>query len=160
MEHAGHDSNFSSLFTKAYVAAMMQKYPIRSTAMVWSYFVAYTKRVGFIFRSQNMRRPTTKGYDLYFGTKIPFAEGGTYGPPSLTFFCFELFDWFVSSLSAICFPFKENYWESPICSSDWNISQKQLFCRMWKLARDPKVGPLDCNRSALHTEHNFIFCPL
>ena len=28
---------------------------------------------------------------------------------------------------------------------------------MWKLARDLNVGPLDCVRYALHTEHNFIF---
>ena len=31
---------------------------------------------------------------------------------------------------------------------------------MWKLPRDLKVGPLDCARSALHTEPNFIFGPL
>ena len=29
------------------------------------------KRVRFIFRSQNRGRPTTKGYDLYFGAKNP-----------------------------------------------------------------------------------------
>ena len=31
---------------------------------------------------------------------------------------------------------------------------------MWKLARDLKVGPLDCIWSALHTELNFVFVPL
>ena len=49
--------------------------------------------------------------------------GGRYVWPSLAnFFFFALaflIDLF-SSLSAICFPFKENYWESPICCSDWN----------------------------------------
>ena len=50
--------------------------------------------------------------------------------------------------------------------------EKQLnFCRGFKVnsktaltrfekARDLKVGPLDCARSALHTEPNFIFGPL
>ena len=28
---------------------------------------------------------------------------------------------------------------------------------MWRLARDLKVEPLDCARSALYTEPNFIF---
>ena len=54
--------------------------------------------------------------------------GGTYAHPPLTFFCLELFDWFFSSLSAIFLAFKEKYWESPICCSDWNISPKHFFC--------------------------------
>ena len=38
--------------------------------------------------------------------------------------------------------------------------QQNCSNSMWKLAREPKVEPLDCARSALHTEPNFIFGPL
>ena len=41
------------------------------------------------------------------------------------------------------------------------VSAQQICSHsVWKLARDLKVGPLDCARSALHTETNFIFGPL
>ena len=37
------------------------------------------------------------------------------------------------------------------------LSQQQNSCNsMWELAGDLKVGPLDCARSALQTESNFI----
>ena len=38
--------------------------------------------------------------------------------------------------------------------------QQNCSNSMWKLARDLKVGPLDCIWSALHTELNFVFVPL
>ena len=48
-------------------------------------------------------------------------------PPPLTFFPLSFLIDFFSSLSAIFFPFKENYWESPICCSDWDISKTHFF---------------------------------
>ena len=35
------------------------------------YTSGFMKRLRFIFRSQNRGRPTTKGYDLFFGARIP-----------------------------------------------------------------------------------------
>ena len=46
----------------------------------------------------------------------------------MTSFALSYLMYFFSNLSAIFFPFKEYYWESPVRCSDWNISQKLFFC--------------------------------
>ena len=69
------------------------------------------------------------------GVESPFNYEMFVWPPAANCFYFWLFDWFFSSLSAICFLFKENHWESPTYCSYWNISQKHFFA-----LRPPTLG--------------------
>ena len=60
---------------------------------------------------------------LLLTTKCEGVRMPTPTPHPLTVFLLWAFWWFIfSSLSAVCFLFKENYWESPICCS------KHFFC--------------------------------
>ena len=52
----------------------------------------------------------------------------SHAPPSLTCFCFELFDSFFRACRQFASYSRKNYWESPICCSDWNVSPKHFFC--------------------------------
>ena len=54
-------------------------------------------------------------------------RGGYIWPPSLTYFCLELFDWFVLEAVGNVIPSLGNFWECPIFCSTRDISEKHLF---------------------------------
>ena len=71
----------------------------------------------------------------------------------------------VGHLQKLCklFPQALIYLKSAMLKMQANAAvseQQNCSNSMLKLARDLKVGPLDCIWSALHTEPNFVFVPL
>ena len=70
----------------------------------------------------------------------------------------------IGHLQKLCklFPQALIYLKSAMLNMQANAGSEQQNCShsMLKLARDLKVGPLDCIWSALHTEPNFVFVPL